>query len=134
MQWADRWRRGLGGGAEVGYPADVVGEDFVGIVRINFLGSRDGSHPPARPLLENALEVVRGRGDLRLLQVEDLEAEWMRLARLVEDEVRRMLASGEGLVDNAQSTIGQKGVNAPLRTPGGADRFEALLTVRPLPR
>lgn len=133
--WAQRLREAERWEAEVGYPADQTPEDFLEIVRINFLGSRDGAHPPPRPVLEEGLEVARGDGVIARLvdrvvggDRPDLALE--EAAQAVEERVREILWTGEGLRDNAPATIAQKGYNAPLRDQDGPDRFVSLLTHR----
>lgn len=134
MEWADRLRRAKPLEVEVGYPADVVG-DFVNVVRINFLGSADGAHPPARPLLDEAWAQVKGQiADLGigLAYLESEAAGKARLeeaGRILEAKVREILEA-RTLQENAPATVARKGVNAPLRTPGGDDRFMRLLTRR----
>lgn len=133
--WAKRLREASGWEAEIGYPADQTPEDFLDIVRINFLGSRDGAHPPPRPLLEEALELARSDKTIdrmlaRIMQG-DPPAEVMGdVAREVEEHVREILRTGDGLRDNAPATVAGKGYNAPLRDFDGPDRFEALLVSR----
>lgn len=117
---------------EVGWPEGPTPEDFVAIVRINMLGSSDG-RVPARPVLDNAYAEFSGLGaELvgRVLKGEEIPAILEDFGERVEGRVREMLLSGEGLKDNAASTIRRKGENAPLRTPGGADRFLKFLTHR----
>ena len=134
MEWADRLRRSRPLEVEVGYPEDVVG-DFVDVVRINFLGSSDGKHPPPRPLLDEAWAAVeRQVADLGigLAYLESEQAGKARLeeaGRILEAKVREILEA-RTLQENAPATIARKGVNAPLRTPGGDDRFMRLLTRR----
>lgn len=123
---------------EVGYPANAVGEEFARIARINFLGARDGEHPPPRPVLEIAWALVDD--EIRALPWGEAllkgtaEKLTQRAAKILERKVRELLRTGQHLQDNAPATIEQKGANAPLRTPGAAaegDRFLSLLTVRP---
>ena len=134
-EWARRLREAEGWEAEVGYPADTTPADFIDVVRINFLGSADGEHPPPRPLLENALADARASGAIDALVTQIVsgdrpEAALEQAAQIVEQRARAILETGAGLQDNAPSTIAAKGANAPLRTPGGADRFLGLLTHR----
>ena len=133
--WAKRLREASGWEAEVGYPADQTPEDFLDIVRINFLGSRDGAHPPPRPLLEEALELARSDGTIdrmlaRILHGDPPAEVMAEVARDVAARVRLILRTGEGLRDNAPATIASKGYDAPLRDFDGPDRFEALLVSR----
>jgi len=99
-----------------------VDPEVARIVAINAAGSRDGRHPPARPVLLPALdasaeliaalsgravaEAAAGRGPERALD---------ELGRRLADEVRaRIYAAGP---PNAPSTIARKGYDAPLRGP-----------------
>lgn len=124
---------------EIGYPEDVVG-DFVDIVRINFLGSSDGQHPPPRPLLDEA--AVLAAPEVRELNTgADLarggaaaEAALLQMGETVARHARTILESGSVLEPNAPSTIAAKGDSRPLRDPSGEDRFLKLLTVRLVPR
>lgn len=134
-EWAKRLREAGGWEAEVGYPPEETPADFLDIVRINFLGSRDGEHPPPRPLLENALEEARAEGVVgrlvsRIVAGDRPEVALEEAAREVEDRAREALWTGEGLRDNAPATIAHKGYNAPLRDQDGEDRFVRYLTHR----
>lgn len=134
-EWAKRLREAGGWEAEVGYPPEETPADFLDIVRINFLGSRDGAHPPPRPLLENALEEARADGVIerlvgRLVRGDKPEVALEEAAREVEDRAREALWTGEGLRDNAPATVEGKGYNAPLRDSEGEDRFVRYLTHR----
>ena len=121
---------------EVGYPEDVVGEEFAEIVRINFFGTRDGRIPP-RPLLEEAYEIARAdieRIDLLSETIAGRGAQAMRArAKLLEAAVRKILNNGVPLEANAPSTVTAKGDNRPLRDPRGKDRFLTELVARPAP-
>lgn len=121
---------------EVGYPEDVVGAEFVEIVRMNFLGSRDRTLP-ARPLLEEAYAIAKADIERIDLLSETLAgrgpAAMRARAKILEDAVRKILSNGGVLEPNAPSTIQEKGDNRPLRDPKGEDRFMTKLVARPAP-
>lgn len=123
-------------GWEVGYPEDVVGEDFAEIVRETILGSRDGSRPP-RPLIDVARARLGPIGPEYAAAVAAGDAERAKrivaaYARRLRDEIERVLEAG-ALPELAPGTIEAKGGEArPLVDPAGADRFRRLLTVRPV--
>lgn len=122
---------------EVGYPADVVGEEWAAIVARTELGD---DHLEPRPFLEEGEEDA----------ARDLAAAGARLAAALGDGdaaaavaaleeagaataagVLRVLDAGTALAPIKPATIAAKGgERRPLVDPDGADRFRKLLTVR----
>ena len=131
---------------EVGYPADVVGDEWAGIVAATELGDDDRD---PRPFLEageaeaqhdvdragaQLADALGGTGD-GSADVAAATAALEAVGAAVAEGVRRVLDQGTELAPLRPSTVAAKGgERRPLVDPEGADRFRTLLTVRLRPR
>lgn len=124
---------------EVGYPADVVGEEFALIAAATVYGT---STTPPRPVLHEgwaeaapavALIAAERLAPALLIGASgaDEDAALRAIGEVVRRSVLRVLEHGTRLAPLSPSSIRRKGGEArPLVDPAGEDRFRTRLTVR----